>query len=132
MELPRTFLYDLAASISFPGFFQGSGASFTRGRKRRLGLRVIKIALVAPEVDGNLQFMPLFHQPKTIRLEARVYIRELPAKLAHRAHRLLEELVADGAPFVCSFEHVADSVLHSMGRRQDPKRLAPFQQGAGG
>ena len=74
MELPRAFICILAAMISFPGFFQGSGASLARGRKRRLGLRIIKLALVAPEVDGHLQFVPLLHQPKTLGLEARVYI----------------------------------------------------------
>ena len=132
MELPRAFLCDLAETVSFPGLFQGPSVGLTRGRKRHLGLRIINLALVAPEVDGHLQFMPLLHQPKTLGLEAHIYIRELSAKPTHWAHRLPKELMADDAPFVRNFERAAGSVLHSRGRRRGLKWLAPFLKGAGG
>ena len=59
----------------FTGFLQGSGEGLPRGRERRLDLRIVKLALVAPEVDGHLQLMSLLHQPTTLSFEACVYVR---------------------------------------------------------
>ena len=86
MELPHALFLDLAMAISFPSLFQSSGAGLTGGCEGSLGLRIIELTLVAPEVDSHLQLMPLLHQPKTLGHEARVHIHELFTKPVHRAH----------------------------------------------
>ena len=96
-----------------------------------LGLRIIKLALVAPEVDGHLQLMPLLHQPKTLGHEARVHIHELFTKPVDRAHRLLKVLVANDAPFSRRPEHAADFILHHRDSRCGLGGLAPLTSGLG-
>ena len=54
MGLPRALLCVLATAVSFPSLFQNSRAGLMRGCKGNLGLRIIELALVAPEVDSHL------------------------------------------------------------------------------
>ena len=98
----------------------------------RLGLRILKVALVATEVDGHPQLAPLLHQPETFSLKARVDTRELFTKSAHCAHRLLEELVTNHAPPTLELERSAHFVLHLGGYGQGAKRRTTSRQGAGG
>ena len=85
-----------------------------RGCKGRFGFHIVKLALVACEIDGHLQLMPLLDQPQGLGLEACINIRKFSTKLTHRIHRLLEGPEADGAPFARKLEHAADVVPHHM------------------
>ena len=73
----------------------------------------------------------LFHQPKTLSLKARVDTREFFTKPAHRAHRLLEELMTNDAPPALELQRTAHLILRHGGCRRDVKRRAPSRQGAG-
>ena len=131
MELPRALLRGLAMAVSFSGLFLSLEVGLTRGYERGLGLRIIELTLVAPEVDSHLQLMLLLRQPKTLSHEACVHLHELFTKPVHRAHRLLKELVVDDALLLRSLEHAADPVLRRGGLGRGPKRLVPFRCGAG-
>ena len=98
MELPRALLSDFKTAVSFPGLFLSSGAGLSRVCEGSLGLRIIKLALVAPEDDSHLQLMPLLRQPKILGHEARIHIHKLFTEPVHRAQRLPKELVVDDAP----------------------------------
>ena len=98
----------------------------------RLGLRILKVALIATEVDGHPQLAPLLHQPETFSLKARVDARELFTKSTHRTHRLLEELVTNYAPPTLELECSAHLVLHLGGCGRGAKQRTTSRQGAGG
>ena len=132
MELTCALLRGLVVAVSFSGLFQSSGAGFTRGCERSFSLRVIKLALVTPEVDSHLQLMPLLRQPKTLSLEARIDVCEFTTKPVHRAHCLLEELVADHAAPALELECSAHLVLHLGGCGWSIKCCTTSWLGAGG
>ena len=111
LELPRTLLRSLVTAVSLASLLQGSGASITGNLEGRLGLRIVKITLIAAKIDGHPQLTPFLHQPKTFSLKARVDARKFFTKSAHRAHRLLEELVANDASFVLKLKRTAHLVL---------------------
>nr|XP_040253385.1 vegetative cell wall protein gp1-like [Aegilops tauschii subsp. strangulata] len=90
------------------------------------------VALIATEVDGHLHLAPLLHQPETLSLQARVDTRELFTESAHRAHRLLEELVTNHASPALELERLAHLVLHLGGCGRGAKRHTTPRQGAGG
>ena len=94
-----------------------------------IGLRILKVALIATEVDGHLQLAPLLHQSETLGLKARVDTRELFTK---PAHRFLEELMANHAPPALKLECPTFFVLHLGGCRRDIKWRTASRQGAGG
>ena len=95
LELPRALLRGLATMICFPSLLQSLGAGLPRGRKGCLGLHVVKLALIAREVDCNLQLASLLNQPQALSFKTRVRIRKLSTKLAHHVHRLSKELSAN-------------------------------------
>ena len=111
LELPRAFLRSLATAVSLASLFQGSRAGFMCDLEGRLGLRILKVALIVTEVDSHPQLAPLLHQPETFSLKARVDTRELFTKSVHRAHCLLEELVANYAPPALKLERSTHLVL---------------------
>ena len=100
--------------------------------ERRLGLRVLKVTLIAAKVDGHLQLAPLLRQPETFSLKTRIDTRELFTKSVHRVHRLLEELMANHAPPALKLERLAFFVLHLGGCGRGAKRHVTPRQGAGG
>ena len=115
LELPRALLRSLATAVSLASLLQGSGASLTGNLEGRLGLRIVKITLLVAQVDGHPQLTPLFRQPKTFSLKTRVDSREFFTKSAHRAHRLLEELMANDASPPLGLEHAPHLILHPGG-----------------
>lgn len=124
-------LRDLAMKICFPSIHQSLGEGLSRGRKGFLGLRIVKLVLIAREVDSNLQPVSLLNQPQALSFKTRVHIRKLSTKMAHRIHRLPEELSVNDASLPCSLEHVVDVALRHRHWRRALKRFTPSRQGAG-
>ena len=115
LELPRALLRSLAAAIGLVSFFQSSRAGLIGNLEGRLSLRVLEVAMITAKVDGQAQLAPLLYQPKTFGLKTRVDASKLFTKAVHRAHRLLEELVADHAAPVLKLERSPDLVLRLRG-----------------
>ena len=96
-KLPRPLLGRLATAVGSLNLLHGASASLARsreqGRRKRIGL----VALKSPEVNGNLQLLPLMRQAAAFCLKPGVDIGELPAKMDHRTHRFTEEPKANSA-----------------------------------
>ena len=70
------------------GLFQSTGAGLTRSCEGLRGLRAGALMLQMPEVDGDLQLMPLACQAEALRFEACVDVDKFSPKPTQRGSLL--------------------------------------------
>ena len=115
-----------------PGFFDGLGTGIPRGRQRRLGLLIVKIALAACEDDCRLQLVPLRDQAQALGLKARVFVSKLLTKQAHRISRPSKESLAKSAMLPSALEHVFHTIICPKQASRATNQHPPSRLGAGG
>src|SRR4051812_5316541 len=91
LKLPLPLLCRLKMAVGGPGFLLSASTRLTRSCKGCRGTCAGALMLKMPEVDGNLQLVPLMRQAKVLRLEADIDVGKLFSKLTQCTHSLLEK-----------------------------------------